>query len=178
MRMREVLLPVPNWRRHPHLLRRPYVLRALPQRLRLQDFRLGNLVLGDRTRRSWIRRRHPPRRNALRGMHNTKRHNQELPERDPELRNDNQAQLDELGDDPAEVGPDSAGQSGGSEGLSGVEEASDENVEELAGTGQAIESMHLRAANMPRIIRRSRCLRTKTIQGRHDVQHPGFLKLC
>ena len=35
-------------------------------------------------------------------------------ERDPELEGDDQAQLDELGDDPAEVGARSAGQSGGS----------------------------------------------------------------
>jgi len=42
-----------------------------------------------------------------------------LPERDPELKSDKQARLDELGDDPAEVGPDSAGQSGGSEGAVG-----------------------------------------------------------
>jgi hypothetical protein len=73
-------------------------------------------------------------------MPNNKSTQEELPERDPELRSDNQAQLDELGDDPAEVGRDSAGQSGGSEGLSSIEDASDESVEELAGTGQAIES--------------------------------------
>jgi hypothetical protein len=65
---------------------------------------------------------------------------QGLPERDPELKGDNQARLDELGDDPAEVGPDSAGQAGGSEGLSDIQEASDESVEELAGSGQALES--------------------------------------
>ncbi len=63
-----------------------------------------------------------------------------LPERDPELRSDNQAQLDELGDNPAEVGPDSAGQAGDSEGLSDVQEASDESVDELAESGQGLES--------------------------------------
>jgi hypothetical protein len=63
-----------------------------------------------------------------------------LPERDPELKGDNQARVDELGNDPAEIGPDSAGQSGGSEGLSDIQEASGESVEELAGSGQALES--------------------------------------
>lgn len=63
-----------------------------------------------------------------------------LPERDPELKGDKQARLDEFGNDPAEVGPDSAGQSGGSEGLSDIQEATGESVEELAGSGQALES--------------------------------------
>jgi hypothetical protein len=65
---------------------------------------------------------------------------QGLPERDPELKGDNQARRDELGNDPSEVGPDSAGQSGGSEGLSDIQQASDESIEELAGSGQGIES--------------------------------------
>jgi hypothetical protein len=63
-----------------------------------------------------------------------------LPERDPELKIDNQARLDEVGNDPRQVGPDSAGQSGGSEGLSNIQQASDESVEELADEGQALES--------------------------------------
>ena len=66
-----------------------------------------------------------------------------LPERDPELKSDNQARLDELGDDQGQIGPDSAGQSGGSEGLSDMQDASDESVEELAGSGQALESIAL-----------------------------------
>jgi hypothetical protein len=61
-------------------------------------------------------------------------------ERDPQLEGDNQAQLDELGDDPAEVGTRSAGQSGGSQGLSEVADANEESVEELADTDQAFES--------------------------------------
>jgi hypothetical protein len=64
-------------------------------------------------------------------------------ERDPLLQYDDQAQLDELGDDPAEVGPRSAGQSGGSQGLSEVADASEESVEELADTDQAFESAAL-----------------------------------
>ncbi|MFZ0320439.1 MAG: hypothetical protein WAL56_15050 [Candidatus Sulfotelmatobacter sp.] len=69
----------------------------------------------------------------------TSRRNQSL-ERDPELERDDQAQLDELGNDPAEVGERSAGQSGSSQGLSEVADANEESVEELADTDQAFES--------------------------------------
>jgi hypothetical protein len=69
-----------------------------------------------------------------------KSESQELPERDPELRSDNEAQLDELGNDPTQVGTDSAGQSGDAIGLSDVEEANEESVAELAETDQALES--------------------------------------
>ena len=55
-------------------------------------------------------------------------------ERDPQLEGDQQAQLDELGDDPAQIGPRSSGQSGGSQGLSPIAEANEESVEELADT--------------------------------------------
>src|SRR6266446_3671100 len=61
-------------------------------------------------------------------------------ERDPELERDDQAQLDELGNDPAEVGTRSAGQSGSAQGLSEVADANEESVEELADTDQAFES--------------------------------------
>ena len=61
-------------------------------------------------------------------------------ERSPELRGDEQAQLDELGDDPGQVGPDSAGQSGDPQRLTREAEANDESVEELADTDQAIEA--------------------------------------
>lgn len=67
-------------------------------------------------------------------------HGNQLPERDETLQTDDQAQLDELGDDPGEVGPDSAGQSGDSQQLSDVEDANEESVEELADSGQAMES--------------------------------------
>ncbi len=63
-----------------------------------------------------------------------------LPERDPTLKGDNQAQLDDLGNDPAQVGPDSAGQSGDPQRLSEIEETNDESVEELADTDQAWEA--------------------------------------
>jgi hypothetical protein len=55
-------------------------------------------------------------------------------------RGDEQAQLDELGTDPGQVGPDSAGQSGDPQRLSPVEEVNSESVEELADTDQAVEA--------------------------------------
>ena len=53
---------------------------------------------------------------------------------------DNEAQLDELGNDPAQVGPRSAGQSASAQRLSEIEDATDESVEELADTDQALEA--------------------------------------
>lgn len=53
---------------------------------------------------------------------------------------DNEAQMDELGTDPGQVGPDSAGQSGDAQSLSGIADASEESVEELADTDQAFEA--------------------------------------
>ena len=50
------------------------------------------------------------------------------------------ADLDELGNDPGQVGPDSGGQSGDAQDLSSVAEAADESVEELADTEQAYEA--------------------------------------
>jgi hypothetical protein len=61
-------------------------------------------------------------------------------ERDPYLEGDNQAQLDELGTDPSQVGPDSAGQSGDAQGLSSIEDVNEESVEELAEADQPFES--------------------------------------
>ncbi len=55
----------------------------------------------------------------------------------------NQARLDELGKDPGQVGPRSAGQSGGPQRLSSVADASAESVEELADTDQALEAAAL-----------------------------------
>ena len=55
-------------------------------------------------------------------------------------RGENEARPDELGKDPAEVGPLSAGQSGGVQKLSPEEEASEESVQELAETDQALEA--------------------------------------
>jgi hypothetical protein len=68
------------------------------------------------------------------------RYHRERLERDPDLGTGDEAQLDELGTDPGQVGPDSAGQSGDSQSLSDVAEATEESVEELAETEQALES--------------------------------------
>jgi hypothetical protein len=62
-------------------------------------------------------------------------------ERDTVLETDDQAQLDDLGNDPAQVGPRSAGQSGSAQGLSEVADVDEESVEELADTDQAYESV-------------------------------------
>ena len=59
-------------------------------------------------------------------------------ERAPELKSDIEAQLDELGDKPGQVGDRSAGQAGDSQALSSEEDASDESVEELADTEQVL----------------------------------------
>jgi hypothetical protein len=52
----------------------------------------------------------------------------------------NEAAPDELGNDPGQVGPDSAGQSGDPQRLSPIADATDESVEELADTDQALEA--------------------------------------
>jgi hypothetical protein len=69
-----------------------------------------------------------------------KRDRFETDERSPERKGDLQAQLDELGDDPAQVGVDSAGQTVSSQGLSEVRDADEESVEELADADQAMEA--------------------------------------
>jgi hypothetical protein len=55
-------------------------------------------------------------------------------------RNDEEARLDDLGNDPGQVGPDSAGQSGDPQQLSPVPDSAEESVEELADTDQAVEA--------------------------------------
>jgi hypothetical protein len=55
-------------------------------------------------------------------------------------RGDEQAQPDDLGHDPGQVGPDSAGQSGDNERLSSIADAADESVQELADGDQALEA--------------------------------------
>ena len=50
------------------------------------------------------------------------------------------AQADELGNDPGQVGPDSAGQSGDPQRLSPAEEATNESVEQLAEEEQSLEA--------------------------------------
>jgi hypothetical protein len=53
---------------------------------------------------------------------------------------DNEAQFDELGDDPGQVGAESAGQSGDSQGMSDIAESADESIEELSDTEQDYEA--------------------------------------
>lgn len=59
---------------------------------------------------------------------------------DSDRRDNNQARPDDLGSDPGQVGPDSAGQSGDPQDLSDIADANDESVEELADTDQAYEA--------------------------------------
>jgi hypothetical protein len=60
-------------------------------------------------------------------------------ERSPELRQDLEAQPDDLGKDPSEVGAQSAGQTASSLGLSSEAESSEDSVEDLSDTDQALE---------------------------------------
>jgi len=55
-------------------------------------------------------------------------------------RKDNEARPDDLGRDPGQVGAESAGQSGDPQQLSHDAEASEESVQELADTDQALEA--------------------------------------
>jgi hypothetical protein len=52
----------------------------------------------------------------------------------------NEAQFDAVGIDPGQVGSDSAGQSGDTQGLSQIADAAGISVEELADTDQAYEA--------------------------------------
>lgn len=49
-------------------------------------------------------------------------------------------EIDDAAIDPGQVGPDSAGQSGDTQGLSDTEDAADQSVESLADSGQAYEA--------------------------------------
>ena len=66
-------------------------------------------------------------------------------ERSPELERDLEAQLDDLGNDAAQVGRNSAGQSASSQGLSTEADATEDSVADLAdrdqGTAAAIEGV-------------------------------------
>jgi hypothetical protein len=55
-------------------------------------------------------------------------------------RRDNEAHPDDLGKDPGQVGPESAGQAGDPQQLSDIAEAAEESVEELADTDEALEA--------------------------------------
>lgn len=55
-------------------------------------------------------------------------------------RHDREAQMDEMGSDPGQVGADSGGQSGDTQGLSRFEDEGEESVTELAESGQDYEA--------------------------------------
>lgn len=55
-------------------------------------------------------------------------------------RRDSEAKIDEQGDDLGQVGSDSGGQSGDTQGLTSIAEDADESVEELVETGQDYEA--------------------------------------
>lgn len=57
-----------------------------------------------------------------------------------EYQGGNEAAPDEMGNDPRQVGSDSAGQSGDAQRLSTTEDADNESVEELDETDQALEA--------------------------------------
>jgi hypothetical protein len=63
-----------------------------------------------------------------------------MPRAQGNRRRDNEAQLDELGNDPRQVGTDSAGQSGDPQRLSIVPDATNESVAELADSDQGVEA--------------------------------------
>jgi hypothetical protein len=58
----------------------------------------------------------------------------------------NEAAPDELGKDPRQVGPRSAGQAGDPQRLSTTEDADNESVEELSDTNQALEAARVEGA--------------------------------
>jgi hypothetical protein len=55
-------------------------------------------------------------------------------------RSETEAELDEIGADPGQVGPESGGQSGDTQGLAEISEAAAESVESLAEDDQAYEA--------------------------------------
>ena len=57
-----------------------------------------------------------------------------------ERQDSNEAALDEMGNDPRQVGSDSAGQSGDAQRLSTIEDVDNESVEKLDETDQALEA--------------------------------------
>ena len=92
-------------------------------------------------------------------------------ERADERKRDDQAAPDELGNNPGQIGPRSAGQSGDPQRLSSTEDAVDESVEELANTDQALEGARVEgvedAANHP-----ERPVHTHNEYGRPDDVPP------
>src|SRR5215467_2676915 len=59
---------------------------------------------------------------------------------EPDCPQGDEAARDDLGSDPRQVGPESAGQSGDPQRLSTIEDADNESTDELADTDQALEA--------------------------------------
>jgi hypothetical protein len=74
------------------------------------------------------------------GSRITSENKQPLDERSPELTSDLEAQPDDLGKDPSQIGAQSAGQTASAFGLSHEAEAAEDSVEDLADTDQAVEA--------------------------------------
>jgi hypothetical protein len=92
-------------------------------------------------------------------------------ERAPERKEDLGAQLDELGTDPRQVGPRSAGQAGDSQRLSTIEDASDESVEELEDSDQSLEAAAWRVRKMRPIIPSVQRTRMKSMAAQTTFPH-------
>jgi hypothetical protein len=65
---------------------------------------------------------------------------QRFDERSPELKSDLEAQPDDLGKDPSQVGAQSAGQTASGFGLSHEAEATEDSVQDLSDTDQSVEA--------------------------------------
>jgi hypothetical protein len=74
------------------------------------------------------------------GSRITSENKQPLDERSPELTSDLEAQPDDLGKDPSQIGAQSAGQTASAFGLSHEAEAAEDSVEDLADTDPAVEA--------------------------------------
>jgi len=84
---------------------------------------------------------------------------------------DNEARKDELGNDPREVGAESAGQSGGLQRLSTDEDSGNESVEELSEQARQSRPQASRVQKMPQIIPSAHCTRTMNM-GVRMTCHP------
>ena len=82
---------------------------------------------------------------------------------------EHEAELDEIGTDPGQVGPESGGQSGDTQGLAEISEAVSESVESLAEEDQAYEAEVVDGVEEAEITRKSPCAATRTVVRRMKV---------
>ena len=85
-------------------------------------------------------RRFPCARSSYKRDMANERADRNMDERSPELKDDLAAQSHELGTDRSQVGPQSAGQTASSLGLSSESEVTEDSVENLSDTDQALEA--------------------------------------